>query len=274
MFATDRVSIAFAAALLAGLTTFLGAWIALRFYKINTRFLSMALGFSAGVMIYISFMELLPESLGSLQAEFGKREGLIFLLLAFFGGVLITWLIDKMLPSFSDPHEVHLLKLHGKIKSVHPRVLQRLGLIMALAIALHNFPEGIVTFLAMTHEASLGLAIACAIAIHNIPEGIAVAVPIFQSTGSKTRAYLATFLAGIAEPIGALIAYLFVSQFADQMLLSSLLAGVAGVMVFISFDELLPTAQHCSEECGEHRLSIYGLFVGMLVMAASIVLVG
>ncbi len=146
--------------------------------------------------------------------------------------------------------------------------LMRMGLLSALAIGIHNFPEGIATFAAALQDPTLGLTIAVAIAIHNIPEGIAVAVPVFYATGSRKKAFAYSFLSGVAEPIGAVLGYLVLIRFFGDVLFGVLFAAVAGIMVFISLDELLPSAQ----EYGEHHLSIYGLIAGMVLMAVSLLL--
>ena len=143
-----------------------------------------------------------------------------------------------------------------------------MGLFTALAIGIHNFPEGLATFIAALNDTGLGIAIAVAIAIHNIPEGIAVSVPIYYATGSKKKAFWYSFSSGLAEPVGAMIGFLILMPFLSPLLFGMIFAGVAGIMVFISIDELLPAAQ----EFGEHHLSIYGLIAGMMVMAMSLLL--
>lgn len=143
-----------------------------------------------------------------------------------------------------------------------------MGGFTALAIGIHNFPEGLATFTAAMSDPNLGIAIAVAIAIHNIPEGIAVSVPVFYATGNKKKAFTLSFLSGLSEPIGAIIGYLLLMQFMSPLVFGIVFAAVAGIMVFISIDELLPAAQ----EYGEHHLSIYGLVGGMGVMALSLLM--
>jgi ZIP family zinc transporter len=142
----------------------------------------------------------------------------------------------------------------------------RTGLFTALAIAVHNFPEGLATFVSALQAPSMAVPIVVAIAIHNIPEGIAVSVPIFHATGSRKKAFLYSFASGLSEPLAALVGYLILLPFLSDALYGMLFAAVAGIMVFISFDELLPTAR----AYGEHHLSIYGLVAGMAVMAVSL----
>jgi ZIP family zinc transporter len=193
------------------------------------------------------------------------RAGAWVAVVAFFGGIGLTALIDRAVPAAENPHEVHRVEEMHRRPDAH---LMRMGLLSAVAIALHNFPEGIATFVAALDDPKLGVSIATAVALHNIPEGIAVAVPVFYATGSRARAFSWSFLSGLSEPLGALVAWLLLANFLGGALRGILFAAVAGVMVFISFDELLPTAR----EYGEHHIAVYGLTSGMAVMAASLAL--
>ena len=280
----NNVLFAFALTVLAGLSTGFGSLIALFVKQRNTRFLSISLGFSAGVMIYVSFMEIMPKSRVALEQHWGAPMGAWMSVLAFFLGIGLIALIDKFVPSQDNPHEAH--NIVGKVPATTPEdgficewprrddqdhdkdKLHRVGVFTALAIAIHNFPEGLATFTAALTEPSLGVAIAFAIAIHNIPEGIAVAVPIYFATGDKKKAFVHSFLSGLAEPVGAIVGYLILMPFFSPAVFGMLFGGVAGIMVFISLDELLPTA----EEYGEHHLCIYGLVAGMGLMAVSLLL--
>jgi ZIP family zinc transporter len=259
------IAIAFALTLFAGLATGIGSALALLARRTNTRFLSAALGFSAGVMIYISFVEILADARASLSADLGVRAGAWVAVVAFFGGIGLTALIDRAVPAAENPHEVHRVEEMHRRPDAH---LMRMGLLSAAAIALHNFPEGIATFVAALDDPKLGVSIATAVALHNIPEGIAVAVPVFYATGSRARAFSWSFLSGLSEPLGALVAWLLLANFLGGALRGILFAAVAGVMVFISFDELLPTAR----EYGEHHIAVYGLTSGMAVMAVGLAL--
>lgn len=259
------VAIAFALTLLAGLATGIGSALALLARKTNTRFLSAALGFSAGVMIYVSFVEILADARAGLAGELGARPGAWVAVVAFFGGIGLTALIDRLVPAAENPHEVHRVEEMHRRPDAH---LMRMGMLSAAAIALHNFPEGIATFVAALDNPRVGASIAAAVAIHNIPEGIAVAVPVFYATGSRARAFSWSFLSGLSEPLGALVAWWLLGGLAGPTLRGVLFAAVAGVMVFISFDELLPTAR----EYGEHHVALYGLVSGMAVMAVSLAL--
>jgi ZIP family zinc transporter len=255
------VATAFALTSMAGLATGIGSALALLAERTNTRFLSAALGFSAGVMIYVSFVEILADAHATLSADLGPRPGAWVAVVAFFGGMALTALIDRLVPAAENPHEAHRVEEMHRRPDAH---LLRMGLLSAAAIALHNFPEGVATFVASLDHPKLGVSIATAVAIHNVPEGIAVAVPVFYATGSRARA----FLSGLSEPLGALAAWLLLADSLGGPLRGTLFAAVAGVMVFISFDELLPTAR----EYGEHHVAVYGLTAGMAVMAVSLAL--
>jgi len=238
--------------------------------RTNTSALSVALGFSAGVMIYVSLVEILPQARASLVSPFGARGGHWATVAAFFAGIAFIAMIDKLVPSFENPHEIHKAEeMDDPVLAARFKRLYRMGIFTALAIAIHNFPEGLATFLAALHDPRLGIAIAVAIAIHNIPEGVAVAIPIYYATGSRRKAFVWSFLSGLAEPLGGVAGFLLLRAFFSEALFGIVFAGVAGIMVFISFDELLPAA----EEYGEHHLAVYGLITGMVVMAVSLVAV-
>jgi ZIP family zinc transporter len=262
---SSPVAVAFTLTLLAGLATGIGSALALLARRTNTRFLSASLGFSAGVMVYVSFVEILADARATLVAELGLRPGGWVTVFSFFGGIGLTALIDRIVPAAENPHEAHRVEEMHRRPDAH---LMRMGLLSAAAIGLHNFPEGIATFVAALDHPRLGASIAAAVAIHNIPEGIAVAVPVFYATGSRARAFAWSFLSGLSEPVGGLAAWLLLSGLPGNALRGVLFAAVAGIMVFISFDELLPTAR----EYGEHHVAVYGLTAGMAVMAASLVL--
>ena len=259
--------LAFFLTALAGLSTGIGSAIAFFSKKDNTRFLAISLGFSAGVMIYVSMIEIFFKAQTSLQAALGTKNGAIATVCAFFAGILLIGLIDRLIPQKSNPHEVHTLDKDRPVTQDKDK-LMRTGVFTALAIAIHNFPEGLATFISALQEPSLAIPIVVAIAIHNIPEGISVSVPIYYATGDKKKAFLYSFASGLSEPIGALVGYLILLPFMNDMVYGVLFAMVAGIMVFISLDELLPAAR----EYGEHHLSIYGLVAGMAVMAISLLM--
>ena len=265
----EKVLIAFGLTLFAGLSTGFGSALAFLAKRTNTKILSTALGFSAGVMIYVSFVEIFPKAKDCLIVELGPKRGYWLTVLAFFVGIALIAIIDKLVPSFENPHEIHKTEeMDMPEAAARFKKLYRMGLFTALAISIHNFPEGLATFVSALKDTKLGMAIAIAIAIHNIPEGVAVSIPIYYATGSRKKAFLYSFLSGLAEPVGALVGYAILFSFFNDIIFGVLFASVAGIMVFISLDELLPTAQ----EYGEHHLSIYGLVAGMIVMALSLLL--
>jgi len=265
----ENVLTAFGLTLFAGLSTGIGSALAFFTRQTNTRFLSLALGFSAGVMIYVSFIEIFFKAKVALIAAMGEIRGTWATVAAFFGGILLIGIIDKLVPSMENPHEVrNVEEMDNSGVRGQDRKLLRMGLFTALAIGIHNFPEGLATFAAALSDPTLGVSIAVAIAIHNIPEGISVSVPVYYATGSKRKAFFYSFLSGVSEPLGALIGYVLLHQFFSDLIFGILFAMVAGIMVFISLDELLPSAQ----KYGEHHLSIYGLISGMAVMALSLLM--
>ncbi|MBI9032221.1 zinc transporter ZupT [bacterium] len=264
---TNSILFALTLTMFAGLSTGIGSLIALFAKKTNTTFLSVSLGFSAGVMIYVSMIEIFPKAKESLEG-YCSSPGMahFYTILAFFFGMGIIALIDKLVPEYENPHEIK--SVEAMVPKNRDKNLMRMGMMSALAIAIHNFPEGIATFTAALKDPYLGIGITIAIAIHNIPEGIAVSVPIYYATGSRKKAFWYSFLSGLSEPVGAILAFLVLMPFLNDLVFGLIFASVAGIMVFISFDELLPT----SEKYGKHHLSIYGLIAGMMVMAISLVL--
>ncbi len=285
----SNVWIALGLTMFAGMATGIGSIIAITAKRTDYRFLSVATGFSAGVMLYVSFVEIFYKGLDSLSQRYGDSLGNWVNVAAFFGGILLIGLIDNLIPSAENPHEVHseietrplhttteVARIEGiQNHSAHHQRLMRMGLFSALAIGIHNFPEGLATFLSALQDPSVGLAIAVAVALHNIPEGISVSVPVFYATGSRRKAFIYSALSGLGEPIGAIIAYLALQLFfgggeatIPPQLMGILFAGVAGIMVYISLDELLPT----SRAYGRGHDSLLGLIAGMAVMAISLLL--
>lgn len=267
---TENLLLAFGLTLFAGLATGIGSVLAFFTSHTNTKFLSVTLGFSAGVMIYVSMIEIFVKAKVALVDALGVVPGNWLTVGGFFGGMLLIAMIDKFIPKQSNPHElktVEDMKLPGSNADKKPDLL-KMGTFTALAIGIHNFPEGIATFTSALQDPALGIAIAVAIAIHNIPEGIAVSVPVYFATGDKKKAFKLSFLSGLSEPIGALVAYLFLMPFLNDIMFGVIFSAVAGIMVFISLDELLPAAKKYDET----HLSIYGLIGGMAVMALSLLL--
>ncbi len=250
--------------LLAGLSTGIGALISIFKKGTDNRMLSFALGLSAGVMVYISFMELIPEAVAAMGATMTGKEAMFWTMVAFFGGIGLIALIDYLVPEDENPHEMHDM---GELAHADNHHLRRTATMLALAIGIHNFPEGMASFVAALDNIEVGLPIIIAIAIHNIPEGIAVAVPIYHATGSRGKAIKYSLLSGLAEPAGALIGMSLLLPFWTPMINAICLSAVAGIMVYISFDELLPG----SEKYGFHHYSIGGVVLGMFLMATTLI---
>ena len=264
----QNIWIAFGLTTVAGLSTGIGSLIALIAKRTNTKFLCASLGFSAGVMLYVSFMDLIPIAKLELVQHFGEKTGMLSLILAFFGGMGLITLVDFLIPEPNNPHEMKgIEEMNNPDKK--QKSLQRIGIVVALSLVAHNLPEGIATFTtALNSDFSVAIPITVAIAIHNIPEGIAVSVPIYHATGNKKKAFWLSFLSGLAEPVGAVFAFVFLMPFWSPLINGIVMSSVAGIMVYISLDELLPTA----EKYGEHHLSISGLIAGMIIMAISLFL--
>ncbi|EKQ8576499.1 zinc transporter ZupT [Campylobacter jejuni] len=284
-FTFEQIFIAMLLTLFAGFSTAIGSIIAFFSRKDDLRVLSLGLGFSAGVMIYISFMEILPTALKDFKNYYNSHWAELLGLACFFGGILISLLIDKLIPEDVNPHEPkedlselkicplpqkgqNPPKFHPgeKLHQINTKALKRTGIFTALAIAIHNFPEGFVTFISSLDNLTLGIAIAIAVAIHNIPEGLAVSLPIYHATGDKKKAFIYSTLSGFAEPLGAFVGVLILLPFIGDLTLAISFAVIAGIMVFISLDELLPAAKTYDKA----HDSLYGLIAGMMIMALSL----
>lgn len=258
----NNILLALFLTLLAGLSTAIGGLISILAPNTNKKFLSVALGFSAGVMIYVSMVEIFFKAESALILELGMKNGKIINVISFFAGMIIIAIIDRLIPSEQNPHEIKTEENYKSIKLI------RMGLFTAIAIGVHNFPEGLATFISAMQSPQVAIPIVVAIAIHNIPEGIAVAVPIYHATGSKSKAFTLSLLSGLAEPLGAFIGFIVLMPIMNDIVFGVIFAAVAGIMVFISIDELLPAAR----EYGKHHLSIYGMISGMIVMAISLLM--
>lgn len=274
----SELALAFLLTLLAGLATGLGSLVAFFVRRESLRFLALSSGFSAGVMLYVSFVEIFFKGEEALVAGLGAGRGPWVLVAAFFSGMILTALIDALVPGPENPHQPPSEDARAALQAgtAPPAHLLRTGLFASLAVAIHNFPEGLATFLAALQDPPLGAAIAVAVALHNIPEGIAIAVPIYYATGSRRKAFLYSFLSGLAEPVGAGIAFLGLrvafgggANLFPPAVMGALFAGVAGIMVYVSLDELLPA----SRAYGRGHESILGILAGMGVMAVTLLLV-
>lgn len=268
--------------LIAGAATGAGGALILFRQKLSSNFLAAALGLSAGVMIFISLAELYPEAQAAIDASDAVRNGKTWVLLSFFTGMGIITLIDFLIPEYENPHEATGLSLDARTAAtdmIHRngrslQSLQKLGIMSALAIAIHNFPEGMATFIGAMNDSQTGAGITFAIAIHNIPEGIAVAIPIYYATRSRAKALLYATVSGLTEPAGAAVCYGLASAFGIRITDGSpafplILAAVAGIMIYISLDELLPTA----EKYGKHHVAIAGVVSGMAIMGISLLII-
>ncbi len=257
----DNVTLALLLTVIAGLSTGIGSAIAYFIRKPKVVYLSFSLGFSAGVMVYVSFVEILPHGV----EEIGEAWGVV----AFFIGILFIGIIDMLIPEVENPHEFKEFSTDKKKRDrKEDKALMRAGVFTAFAIAIHNFPEGLATFGTALNDPKLGIVIALAIAIHNIPEGISVSVPIYYATGDRKKAFWWSFMSGVAEPVGAVIGYLILMPFMSAWILAALLAFVAGIMVYISLDEILPMAHRY----GHSHAVILAVVLGMLVMAVSLLM--
>lgn len=266
---------------IAGAATGIGGMLVLFRKKISSNFLAGALGVSAGVMIFISLAELYPEAQHAVTQADVAFDGRLWVLISFFIGMGIITLIDFLIPEYENPHEASGLSLEARTPAVellenssNDALLMRLGVMSALAIAIHNFPEGIATFIGALADPQMGGGITFAIAIHNIPEGIAVAIPIYYATKSKMKAMMWATLSGLSEPIGALLCYAVMSIFGIEISVNGvgfplIMSAVAGIMMYISLDELLPTA----EKYGKHHVAIAGVVAGMAVMGISLIII-
>lgn len=249
----SNIIIAFGMTVIAGMCTGIGSIIAFLSKSTNKTFLAISLGFSAGVMLYVSMIEIFVKAQESLVIELGNRLGAVLTVVAFLGSMIFVAMMDRILPSVESHSQTSLM---------------RMGVFTAIAIGVHNFPEGLATFISAMQEPEVGIPIVVAIAMHNIPEGIAVSVPVYHATGSKKKAFFYSFASGLTEPVGALIGWLILLPIMSDVVYGILFAGVAGIMVFISLHELLP----CAREYGKGQHVTYGVIGGMMVMAVSLLL--
>ena len=271
---STQVFYAFLITLWAGLSTGIGSALIFFTKRTNRVFLSVSLGFSAGVMVYVTFVELFRSAETTMTPLYGERLATLYATLAFFAGVALIGIIDRLIPEAENPHElpdqsaVQSLQEGPDQTTAQQQSLLRTGMVTAIVLAIHNFPEGMVTFMSALTDLSLALPIAIAIALHNIPEGISVAIPIYHATGNKRKAFFLSLSSGLAEPIGGLLGFLLLRPFLTPTVMGYCFAMIAGIMVYISFDELLPAA----ERFGHHHTALYGLIGGMAFMAISLLL--
>lgn len=267
-FSSTAVWIALAIAFGAGLATTLGSVLVLTAKQTNTRLLAFGLAFSGGAMVYVSLVEIFVKANAAFTKSAGEKMGYTWATLFFFAGVAMLVAIDRLVP---NPHggtnEAGLLS-RPEGEDVDRKQIARVGLMAALAITAHNLPEGLATFFATLDNPVVGAPLAFAIAVHNIPEGVSIAIPVYYATGSKTKAVMATFLSGLAEPFGAVAGYMLLAPFLNDFVFGAVFAIIAGAMVFLALDELLPAARRYARG---HE-TVYGIVIGMAAMALSLVL--
>ena len=267
MMTTENILLAFGLTLIAGLSTGIGGLIAFFTKRDNVHFLTIALGFSAGVMLFVAFVDIFPETLEGFKTRYGD-SAMLATCLSFFGGMGLIALIDFLIPERENPHEMHYTTQVSSEHKIRDNLgYKRIGAMLAISIAIHNFPEGLATFAVSLSDINVAIPIVIAIALHNIPEGIAVAVPFYWATNSRWKALFYSILSGLSEPLGALVGFLILMPFWNATVESAILGITAGTMVYISIDELLPT----SERYGHHHLSIIGVVAGMILMAITLI---
>lgn len=256
------VVIAFAACGLAALATILGSVVLFRVREPHPRLLAFGLSFAGGAMVYISLVEIFVKSQVAFGHDLPDKTAYALATLAFFSGVLMVVLLDRLLP---NPHSGLDEHDYGHDSKKH---IARVGLMAAIAITAHNFPEGMATFFATLDDPGIGAPLAMAIAIHNIPEGVSIAIPVYFATGSRRKAILACSLSALAEPVGAALGYLVLAPYLSQSVYGWVFGMIAGIMVFLALDELLPAAKRYAKG---HE-TVYGMISGMAALALSLVL--
>lgn len=274
----SNVLISFLLTLFVGLTMGLGSLFSFLIKGENKKFLSFALSFSAGIMLYISFMAILPESIHLIEETIPGTWGHLVVLASFFGGMIFTALLERWVHSIGGHYHPHIDD-HGSHSHSHDHSheeeeeknhLEKLGLMTAVSIAIHNLPEGLAIFTAGLKDITIAIPLAVAVILHNIPLSIAIAVPIYYSTGSKKKAFLYPTLVGLCQPLGAIVGYMVFANFFNDLLFGVLFGIISGIMIFVSLDELLPASQKYED----HHYSVYGTILGMLVMAISLMFFG
>lgn len=258
---------AFAVCTLAALSTVLGALALVNAKEPNPRLLSFGLAFAGGAMVYISLIEIFVKSHLSFAAAMPDRDAYSLATLAFFAGVMVIAVLDRFVPNpHGALHDGH--HGHGHTHDHDKKSAARIGLMAAIAITAHNFPEGMATFFATLDNPAVGAPLAAAIAIHNIPEGVSIAIPVYYATGSKAKALLFCGISALAEPIGAALGYFALQPFLSPSVYGWVFGGIAGIMVYLALDELLPAAKRYAKG---HE-TVYGIIAGMGAIAISLVL--
>jgi ZIP family zinc transporter len=262
----------------AGIATVFGSFLVIFARHTNTRLLAFGLAFAGGAMVYVSLVEIFFKAQIAFAGSLPDKQAYAWATFWFFVGVMLLVVIDRFVPNPHASMDSDQVREAGDLDAPHAgltmvdrqreQLLRRVGLMSALAITAHNLPEGLATFFATLESPSVGLPLALAIAIHNIPEGVSIAVPVFYATGSKKKAVLASLLSGMAEPVGALVGYLILAPFLSDAVFGAVFGLIAGAMVYLALDELLPAARAYAKG---HE-TVYGMVIGMAAIAASLVL--
>lgn len=259
-YSTHAILVAFAVTVAASLATILGSLTIVRANRENARLLAFGLAFAGGAMVYISFVEIFQKSYIAFHEIYTDKNAYGMATVFFFIGIAFLVLLDRLVP---NPHVDPVGATHDSHKKV-----SRVGLMATLAITAHNFPEGAATFFATLDDPIVGAPLAAAIAIHNIPEGISIAIPVYYATGSRLKSLGAVTLSALAEPVGAAIAFSVLAPFLSPAVFGGVFGVIAGAMVFLALDELLPAAKRYAKG---HE-TVYGMVSGMAVIALSLVL--
>lgn len=265
----SNVIMSFSLTLAVGLSMGIGSLISFFVKEANKKFLALSLSFSAGIMVYVSFMAILPEGMDLIEGSVGHEKGHMLSLGAFFSGMILVAIIEKLVHLLDGDHGDHGHSGHHHMNTEVDH-LNKLGLVSAIAIAVHNLPEGLAIFTAGLNDIMLAVPIALAVVMHNIPLGMAISIPIYYSTKSRKKAMIYTILVGLCQPLGAILGYVLLYKFFSDTLFGILFSVIAGIMVFVAVDELLPTSQRYED----HHISVYGFIFGMMVMAISLSLFG
>lgn len=271
--------IAFILSTIAGLSTVIGGFVTFFIKQNSLKFLSFGLGLSAGVMLFVSLVDLYPEATELIKTQMGQN--LTWLSILCFGiGMLIAVLIDFFVPDHiqasmftkqigaNEQHTDSTDCIEDENAIISIGKIKRAGIITAIVVALHNLPEGLATFTLAAQDVILSLGVIIAIAIHNIPEGIAISIPVYQATHSKRKAFLYSFLSGMAEPIGGVLGFLIIKTLFPNLCVGLLFALVAGIMTYISIDTLLPL----SKDYDTGHYSISGVVLGLMVIGITLIL--
>lgn len=240
----NNITMAFLLTTIAGLSTIIGTLII--YIKTNNqdKIIVSSLSFAASIMICLSICDLIPESIKIISSFYNSTITIILCILFMIVGIVLSMLIDYKIPNNKE--------------------LYKVGIVSMIAIIIHNIPEGIATFIATTNDTTLGLKLTLAIALHNIPEGITIAIPIYYSTNSKKKAFLYSLVSGFSEPFGAIITYIFLKEYITIKILGILFSIIAGIMLYISFYELLSSTKKYNQNKRSKLFFIIGCILSII----------